>query len=152
MSFLSFVWAEMFGNSSCQSRGGTAAAFHRGTVMDSSTKAATELEGHTRFPAVASKTWLGEWTQQPCLESSWHDTSSRRERNGAGSEPGGRPGTVVCIGQQWEAICLLNACPAILPGSQSEVHPVPPSFPWKHGCKGKGDNSSQIHSSFPHPL
>lgn len=46
-------------------------------------------------------------------------------------------------------MCLLNACLAILPGIQSELHPAPPLFPWKHGSKGKGYGSSQIH---PHPL
>lgn len=42
-----------------------------------------------------------------------------------------------------------NACPAILPGSQSELHPASPSFPWKHGSKGKGYNSCQV---YPHPI
>lgn len=42
-------------------------------------------------------------------------------------------------------MCLLTACPATLPGSQSELHPAPPSFPWKRGSKGKGYNSNQIH-------
>lgn len=55
---LSFVWAGVSGNSSCQSHGGSAAAFHGGTVTDSSTKADAELDGHTQIPAVASKTWL----------------------------------------------------------------------------------------------
>lgn len=44
---------------------------------------------------------------------------------------------------------LTRSLPAALPGSQSELYPAPPSFPWKHGSKGKGCNSSQIH---PHPL
>lgn len=42
-----------------------------------------------------------------------------------------------------------KCCPAILPGSRSELHPAPPSSPWKHGSKGKGYNSSQIHPSPP---
>lgn len=48
-----------------------------------------------------------------------------------------------------EGDMFTNACPAILPGSQSELHPAPPSFPWKHGSKSKGYNSSQIHPSLP---
>lgn len=56
----------------------------------------------------------------------------------------------LCVsGRSGEGICLPNACPAILPGSQSELHPAPPSFPWKHGSKGKGYNSCQV---YPHPI
>lgn len=45
-----------------------------------------------------------------------------------------------------------KCCPAI-PQVVSELHPAPPSFPWKHGSKGKGYNSSQIHPSPPlHPF
>ena len=52
-------------------------------TTDGPTRAATELDQHTQILTVASK---------PCLESSWHDTSSRRDWGGAGSEPGGRLG------------------------------------------------------------
>ena len=49
----------MFGNSSCPSRGGSAAAFLGGTVTDSSTKAASEPDGHTH------KTWLESGRSSP---------------------------------------------------------------------------------------
>lgn len=63
--YLSFVWAEMFGNSSCQSHGRSAAPFHGDTVTDSSTKPASGLDGHTQIPAVACKTWLESGRSSP---------------------------------------------------------------------------------------
>lgn len=68
-----------------------------------------------------------------------------------GNEPGGRLGTAGCMGVGVEGDMFTKCLP--LPSYQvvswSELHPVPPSFPWKHGSKGKGYNSSQI---YPHPL
>lgn len=63
-------------------------AFHRGTTTHCSTRAATEPAGHTLIPSVASKTWLESGHQQPYLESSPYDTSSRSEESGIGSELG----------------------------------------------------------------
>lgn len=53
------------GTTVAQSRGGTAAACHRGTVTDCSTKAATEVDGHTQIPAVSCKTWLESGPSSP---------------------------------------------------------------------------------------
>lgn len=43
-----------------------------------------------------------------------------------------------------EGDVFTKCCPAILPGSQSELHPAPPSFPWKHGSKGKGTRAAKF--------
>lgn len=115
-------------------------AFHRSTATDRPAEAATELAAHTRILAVASA---------PCLESGWHDTSSRRGGSGAGNERGGRLGTVVCAGEEGKTLCLLTACAAILPGSQSELHPAPPSFPWKRGSNCKGYNKQPNSPRLP---
>lgn len=45
--------------------GATAAAFHGGTITDSSTEAATEVDEHTQNPVVASKTWLKSGPSSP---------------------------------------------------------------------------------------
>lgn len=67
-----------------------------------------------------------------------------------GSEPGVAWGQLGIWGSEWKGICLPNACLATLPGTQSELHPAPPSFPWKHGSKGKG--VQQQPNSSPPPL
>lgn len=95
--FLSFVWAEMFGNSSCTESWGT--AFHGGTITDRSTEAATEVDGHTWNPTVASKTWLRSGPSSPA----WSPFGMIPAPEGKGMEQ------AVSLGVSWGQLYVLGS-------------------------------------------
>lgn len=111
----------------------------------------TDLGGHTQESA-AREPWLWRadtsspaWSPVGMISAPEGRESSRQRRVSLGVD-WGQLGVRGWSGRGYVYQMLAFA---ILPGSQSELHPAPPSFPWKHGSKGKGYNSSQIHL---HPL
>lgn len=96
--------------------------------------------------SAARETWLcGADTSSPAWSPVGIIPAPERKgvKQAEQSEPRGWMGTAGYVGDR-----LPNACLAALPGSQCELYPAPPSLPWKHGGKGKGSRSGQIH---PHP-
>lgn len=70
---LSFVWAEMFGNSSCQSHGGSAAAFHGGAVTTALLRLLLSLRDPLRFQLLPARPgWRMDTAALPGVQLAWY--------------------------------------------------------------------------------
>lgn len=88
------VWEQQL-----HSREGIDAAFHGGTITDCSTEAATEVDGHTQSPTVASETWLRSGRSSPA----WNPFGMILAPEGKGMEQ------AVSLGVSWGQLYVLGS-------------------------------------------